>query len=175
MHPDGTFVIKGRVADAIRFKVFGDVIYPGPIEEVLSLHPDIKECSVILKLRLWLCLESTKNILATCGYCLIQAVKNGNCHQWCGCRMCMAWEKMPLKLYILHFLLLCDCRWFLVDVMIGLVMRLFTVSGKAVRFWSCPLSRCRGRTILHRPCMPKWAQTCGKSCPKWGSNPRPQV
>ena len=52
MHPDGTFVIKGRVADAIRFKVFGDVIYPGPIEEVLSLHPDIKECSVILKLRL---------------------------------------------------------------------------------------------------------------------------
>ena len=52
MYPDGTFVIKGRVADAIRFKVFGDVIYPGPIEEVLSLHPDIKDCSVIPKLKL---------------------------------------------------------------------------------------------------------------------------
>ena len=36
------------------------------------------------------------------------------------------------------------------------------VDAKAVRYWSCPLSRSRGRIIPHRPCMPKWAQTCEK-------------
>ena len=46
MHPDGKFIIKGRTADAIRFKVLGDVIYPGPIEEVMSHHPAIADISV---------------------------------------------------------------------------------------------------------------------------------
>ncbi|XP_067951436.1 putative acyl-CoA synthetase YngI [Watersipora subatra] len=47
MYEDGTFIIKGRTADAIRFKVFGDVIYPGPIEEAMSQHPAIDDISVI--------------------------------------------------------------------------------------------------------------------------------
>ncbi|KAF6019737.1 acsf [Bugula neritina] len=47
MYPDGTFIIKGRVADAMRFKVFGDVIYPGPIEEVVSKYPGVKDVSVV--------------------------------------------------------------------------------------------------------------------------------
>ena len=44
---------------------------------------------------------------------------------------------------------------------------------KAVRFWSCPLSRSRGRTIPHLPCtcMPKWAQTCGKILSQVGLEP----
>jgi len=45
MYPDGTFIIKGRVTDAIRFKIFGDVVYPGPIEEVVSTYPGIKNVS----------------------------------------------------------------------------------------------------------------------------------
>ncbi|XP_067951433.1 putative acyl-CoA synthetase YngI [Watersipora subatra] len=47
MYEDGTFIIKGRTADAIRFKVLGDVIYPGPIEEAMSKHPAIDDISVI--------------------------------------------------------------------------------------------------------------------------------
>ncbi|XP_067950479.1 putative acyl-CoA synthetase YngI [Watersipora subatra] len=47
MYEDGTFIIKGRTADAIRFKVLGDVIYPGPIEEAMSQHPAIYDISVI--------------------------------------------------------------------------------------------------------------------------------
>ncbi|KAF6022335.1 hypothetical protein EB796_019372 [Bugula neritina] len=47
MYPDGTFIIKGRAADAIRFKIFGDVVYPGPIEEVVSTYPGIKNVSVV--------------------------------------------------------------------------------------------------------------------------------
>ncbi|XP_067950478.1 putative acyl-CoA synthetase YngI [Watersipora subatra] len=47
MYEDGTFIIKGRTADAIRFKVLGDVIYPGPIEEAMSQHPAIDDISVI--------------------------------------------------------------------------------------------------------------------------------
>ena len=39
---------------------------------------------------------------------------------------------------------------------------------KAVRYWSCPLSRSRGRIIPCRPHMPKWAQTCEKSLPHVG-------
>ena len=46
MFSDGGFVIKGRSIDAIRFKVLGDVIYPGPIEEVMSKHPAISDISV---------------------------------------------------------------------------------------------------------------------------------
>ncbi|XP_067951435.1 putative acyl-CoA synthetase YngI [Watersipora subatra] len=47
MFEDGTFIIKGRSADAIRFKVLGDVIYPGPIEQAMSQHPAIDNISVI--------------------------------------------------------------------------------------------------------------------------------
>ncbi|XP_067950475.1 putative acyl-CoA synthetase YngI [Watersipora subatra] len=47
MYEDGTFIIKGRTADAIRYKVQGDVIYPGPIEEAMSQHPAIDDISVI--------------------------------------------------------------------------------------------------------------------------------
>ncbi|XP_067951431.1 putative acyl-CoA synthetase YngI [Watersipora subatra] len=47
MYEDGTFIIKGRAVDAIRFKVLGDVIYPGPIEEAMSQHPAIDDISVI--------------------------------------------------------------------------------------------------------------------------------
>lgn len=46
MDSDGTYIIKGRVSDALRFKCFGDVIYPAPIENALSKHPDIKDCAV---------------------------------------------------------------------------------------------------------------------------------
>lgn len=46
MLPDGGFVVKGRVVDALRFKVFAKVIYPGPIEEALGGHPNIQDISV---------------------------------------------------------------------------------------------------------------------------------
>ena len=46
---------------------------------------------------------------------------------------------------------------------------------KAVRFWSCPLSQSRGRTIPHRPCMPKWAQTCGKILSQVGLKPMTSI
>ena len=46
MAADGSFQLKGRVADAIRYKVWGDVIYPGPIEEVMGSYPDVKDCAV---------------------------------------------------------------------------------------------------------------------------------
>lgn len=49
MFDDGYFQVKGRCSDAMRFKVFGDVLYPAPIEEVLGKHPAIKECSVSLR------------------------------------------------------------------------------------------------------------------------------
>ncbi|XP_067951438.1 putative acyl-CoA synthetase YngI [Watersipora subatra] len=47
MHQDGTLTIKGRAADAIRFKVLGSLMYPGPIEEAMSQHPAIDDISVI--------------------------------------------------------------------------------------------------------------------------------
>ena len=46
MFDDGTFTIKGRRAEAIRFKILCDVIYPGPIENVISKHPAIANASV---------------------------------------------------------------------------------------------------------------------------------
>lgn len=46
MYPDGSISIKGRAADAMRFKVFGDVVYPGPIEQAVSLHPKVAQVSV---------------------------------------------------------------------------------------------------------------------------------
>ena len=47
----------------------------------------------------------------------------------------------------------------------------FCVIFKAVRYWSCPLSRNRDRIIPHRPSMLKWAQTCEKSVTKAGLEP----
>ncbi|XP_067951428.1 putative acyl-CoA synthetase YngI [Watersipora subatra] len=47
MYEDGTFIIKGRAVDAIRFRVLGGVVYPGPIEEAMSQHPAIDDISVI--------------------------------------------------------------------------------------------------------------------------------
>lgn len=46
MYPDGTFIIKGRLIDALRFKAFGENVYPGPIEEVMTRYPGISDISV---------------------------------------------------------------------------------------------------------------------------------
>ena len=49
--------------------------------------------------------------------------------------------------------------------------RYVSASGKAVRFWSCPLSQTRGRIIPQRPGMPRWAQTGGKILSQVGLKP----
>ena len=46
MYPDGSIIVKGRKADAMRFKVNGDVVYPGPIEQKVSQHPNVLQISV---------------------------------------------------------------------------------------------------------------------------------
>ena len=46
MQSDGGFIIQGRVADVMRFKVFAKVIYPTPIEEALGTHPSILDIQV---------------------------------------------------------------------------------------------------------------------------------
>ena len=46
MRPDGGFVIKGRMTDALNFKIFDQVLYPAPIEEALGGHPNIRDISV---------------------------------------------------------------------------------------------------------------------------------
>ena len=46
MRSDGGFIIEGRVADVMRFKVFAKVIYPTPIEEALGTHPSILDIQV---------------------------------------------------------------------------------------------------------------------------------
>lgn len=43
---DGGFIIKGRVADAMRLKIFAKVLYPAPIEEALGSHPTIQDLSL---------------------------------------------------------------------------------------------------------------------------------
>lgn len=48
MYRDGSIIVKGRKADAMRFKVCGDVVYPGPIEQKMSQHPNVLEISVSL-------------------------------------------------------------------------------------------------------------------------------
>lgn len=45
MYEDSSFVVKGRKADSLRFKVFEDV-YPGPIEAVVGRFPGVDEISV---------------------------------------------------------------------------------------------------------------------------------
>lgn len=39
--------VKGRMAASERFKVMGDVVYPGGIESVLCKHPKIRQAMVI--------------------------------------------------------------------------------------------------------------------------------
>ena len=46
MRSDGGFIIKGRMVDVMRFKVFAKVIYPTPIEEALGTHPSILDIQV---------------------------------------------------------------------------------------------------------------------------------
>ena len=46
MQSDGGFIIQGRVADVMRFKVFAKNIYPTPIEEALGTHPSILDIQV---------------------------------------------------------------------------------------------------------------------------------
>ena len=54
---------------------------------------------------------------------------------------------------------------------ISKILRIFTAECKAVRYWSCPLSRNRDRIILHRRSMPKWAQTYEKILSQVGPQP----
>ena len=42
MYPNGLFKVLGRMVCSERFKIFGKVEYAGPIEEIISQHPDIK-------------------------------------------------------------------------------------------------------------------------------------
>ena len=46
MSSDGSFLIKGRIADAIRYKVQQRVVYPGPIEQAVSTHESFSEIKV---------------------------------------------------------------------------------------------------------------------------------
>ena len=48
MFADGSVTVKGRTADAMRFKVFTEVIYPGPIAMKLSWHVNIEQISVTI-------------------------------------------------------------------------------------------------------------------------------
>ena len=46
MFSDGRFQVKGRRSDAIRFKVDRKVVWPAPIENVMSSHPNILDIRV---------------------------------------------------------------------------------------------------------------------------------
>ena len=46
MFSDGTFKILGRILGNERFKIFGKVEYPGPIEEIMCMHTDISQAYV---------------------------------------------------------------------------------------------------------------------------------
>lgn len=46
MYPDGTFKVLGRMVDRERFKIFGKVEYPGPIEDIVCQHPDVSQAYV---------------------------------------------------------------------------------------------------------------------------------
>ncbi|XP_067951996.1 3-[(3aS,4S,7aS)-7a-methyl-1,5-dioxo-octahydro-1H-inden-4-yl]propanoyl:CoA ligase-like isoform X1 [Watersipora subatra] len=47
MFPDGTFKVLGRMNDKDRFNIYGKVEYPGPIEEIFCLHPEIRQACVV--------------------------------------------------------------------------------------------------------------------------------
>ena len=46
MNEKGAFFIKGRKQDSIRFNIYGDLVYPGPIENIMASHPAVKEIAV---------------------------------------------------------------------------------------------------------------------------------
>ena len=46
MDENGAITIHGRTADAVRFKVFAEVVYPGPIEDVLMDMPAVRDAQV---------------------------------------------------------------------------------------------------------------------------------
>ena len=62
MRSDGGFIIEGRVADVMRFKVFAKVIYPTPIEEALGTHPSILDIQVRHKKNLVYCFLSASYV-----------------------------------------------------------------------------------------------------------------
>ncbi|XP_067937625.1 3-[(3aS,4S,7aS)-7a-methyl-1,5-dioxo-octahydro-1H-inden-4-yl]propanoyl:CoA ligase-like [Watersipora subatra] len=47
MFPDGTFKVLGRMNDKDRFNIYGKVEYPGPIEAIVCLHPEIRQAFVV--------------------------------------------------------------------------------------------------------------------------------
>lgn len=57
--------------DAIRFKVDDEVIYPGPIEDILSTHPSIRAVSVSMQCNVvicscttdWDCQQAEQNVI----------------------------------------------------------------------------------------------------------------
>lgn len=46
MDEHGAIELKGRHVDAVRFKVFAEVVYPGPIEQCLAELPAVREAQV---------------------------------------------------------------------------------------------------------------------------------
>ena len=77
MDEDGTICIKGRTAEAVRFKVFSEVVYPAPIEHALVEMPAIADAQVRLlltkrrqfqedPLKMRLNLEPLKDSIAFC-------------------------------------------------------------------------------------------------------------
>ena len=72
MRSDGGFIIKGRVVDAMRFKVFAKVHYPAPVEEALGAHPNIRDVSVSSQVKMWELCHTSK---CTCSSWLITGVK----------------------------------------------------------------------------------------------------
>ncbi|XP_067949611.1 uncharacterized protein [Watersipora subatra] len=65
MFPDGTFKVLGRMNDNDRFKIYGKVEYSGPIENIISLHPEISQAYVVTgKRNDWIGDEITCCILA---------------------------------------------------------------------------------------------------------------
>ena len=46
MDEDGAISLQGRIADAVRFKIATEVVYPGPIEVALCGIPAIHAAQV---------------------------------------------------------------------------------------------------------------------------------
>lgn len=46
MFSDGKFQVRGRRSDVIRFKVDRKVVWPAPIENAISTHPNVLDVRV---------------------------------------------------------------------------------------------------------------------------------
>ena len=46
MDENGFIKVKGRKADMMRYKKFGDIVYPQPIESAAKSHPKVLEAKV---------------------------------------------------------------------------------------------------------------------------------